>query len=64
MAVFVTCLPHLGVRSIRPDPKNARHFLWLSLFGWHDCSPREDVFIAEQVKNEAVCVVRSADPSE
>ena len=36
-------LPHIGrcqVYEVTPG-----HFLWLSLFGWHDCHPHEDTLI-------------------
>jgi len=39
-------LPNIGVTYIMADSKEPGHFLWLSRFGWHDCSVSEDQFIS------------------
>jgi len=43
--------PFLGEREIREDDKEPGHFLWLSSFGWHDCSRSEDKLSQDFVKN-------------
>lgn len=39
---FKITLPHLGLRTVQECLSEPRHWLWLSLFGWHDCNPDED----------------------
>ena len=39
-------LPHLGMRIVIEINKG--HFLWLDSFGWHDCTPAEDVIVEQQ----------------
>ena len=38
-------LPIIGVTYVIMDSMEIGHFLWLSRFGWHDCSASEDQFI-------------------
>lgn len=40
---MVVDLGTLGKRPVARAPREAGHWLWLNRFGWHDCSPAEDV---------------------
>jgi hypothetical protein len=42
-------LPVIGGRTITEAPNEHGHFLWLSLFGWHDCT-NEDIAIRNTLK--------------
>ena len=43
-------LPHLGMRDV--VLLRDGHFLWMDAFGWHDCSPSEDVICQESFSTE------------
>jgi hypothetical protein len=38
-------LPILGLRTVTPCVSERGHWLWLDLFGRHDCTRREDAYI-------------------
>jgi len=40
-------LPALGRVAVTESVREPGHFLWMSLFGWHDCTTREDAIIRE-----------------
>jgi hypothetical protein len=44
-------LPVLGERFVCVALNEPSHYLWLSAFGWHDCTPEEDKKIYAQVSN-------------
>jgi hypothetical protein len=44
---MIVALPHIG-RVLVVETKSERgHFLWLSRFGWHDCTRTEDRLILQ-----------------
>ncbi len=47
-------LPGLGVRPVRPCSYEPGHWLWLSSFGWHDCTPTEDQLCRDAVLQGSV----------
>lgn len=36
----------IGKRWVAPASREPGHYLWLSVFGWHDCTWQEDAIIA------------------
>lgn len=48
--MFKMILPVLGMRTIRPDPNYPGGFLWFDSFGWHNCTPRENEFIRNNLR--------------
>lgn len=42
-------MPILGTVVVTPSAREVGHFLYLSVFGWHDCTSKEDALIRDSL---------------